>query len=298
MKNYALFFLSIILTLGLIVGLYTLVFRATDDDFSDILDGQPYVLATVFPIYDIARNLAGDDINVQLLLPAGASPHTFELSPVTARHFANADLIFAMGHGIDDWATKNTDPSRVRVVDTSIPLRASIDEEDGPTDPHYWLSGENGKIIAQNIANALKTQYPQYANAVDTHLATYLAELQVAHETTHTIINEVGNKNIVTLHDAWYYFANAYGLTIVDTYTPSAGKDPLPQDLARLQKTIEDYGIQTFYMERQTSSTSLQAFFEDNHLLVGELDELGGLEGTQSYIDLLLYNANVFASQP
>lgn len=261
-------------------------------------NSQHHVSATIFPLYDITRNLVPDTIAVDLILPPGASPHTFELSPSTARTLQQADLIFAIGHGLDNWAMQNADQSHVITVDKDIALRPSIDAEDGPVDPHYWLSGENGKIIAKNIASALEQTYPESAGDIHLRYVAYLDKLQAAHETTHTIINEVGNKNIITLHDAWYYFAEAYGLHIVDTYTPSAGKDPLPQDLARLQKTITDNGIQTFYTERQTSIASLQAFLEDNHLLIGKLDELGGLEGTQSYIDLLLYNANVFASQP
>lgn len=275
---------------------------------------EPAVAATVFPLYDIARTLSGDDIQVTLLLPPAASPHTFEPSPATVNAMSQSDLIFTVGHGLDDWAVQQVKSDIIRVVDKGISLRMNIEEEHGeeagheeghedehehgPIDPHYWLSGENGKIIAQNIANELKNTYPEFATNIDSRLADYLIALQAAHETTHTIVNEVGNKRIVTLHDAWYYFADAYGLTIVATYTPSAGKDPLPQDLAHLQEVITEHGIQTFYAERQTSTATLQAFLDDNQLRVAALDELGGLEGTQSYIDLLLYNANVFAGQP
>lgn len=321
MKRILLFVLALGIAGGLIIGGVSLLLRADQEDFSAVLDGKPYVVATIFPVYDIAQNIAGDDVNVQLLLPAGASPHTFEIDPRTANTFEKADIVFAIGHGIDDWATQLAGEDELVIVDKNIPLLETkeqgigedeheedehadevhtIDDghEHGPTDPHYWLSGENGKIIAQTIADRLKSAYPQYAANFDARLRTYLVELQAAHETTHTIINEVGNKRIVTLHDAWYYFADAYGLEIVATYTPSAGKDPLPQDIAALAKVIRENQIQTMYLERQTSSASLEAFLEDQNLLIAKLDEIGGLPDTSSYIDLLLYNANVFASQP
>src|SRR5215467_11240321 len=116
------------------------------------------VAATIFPLYDLVRQVAGPSVEVILLVPPGTSEHTFTVKPGTIRAITGCRAIFAIGHGLDDWVARlarEAGVPRTLVVDTGIPLRHDSNEHrsDGHTgarttsqdavDPHYWLSIPN-----------------------------------------------------------------------------------------------------------------------------------------------------------
>ena len=70
--------------------------------------GTLTVAGTIYPLYDMARNVAGDQAVVELVLPPGASPHLFEFSPRQLQELQNVKAVFAIGHGLDNWATQIT----------------------------------------------------------------------------------------------------------------------------------------------------------------------------------------------
>lgn len=297
-------FVFLLLGLGLLAAIgavtYTLVPKATPSDKSS-------VAVTIFPIYDIARNIAGEDVDVVLVLPPGASPHTFEPSPETLRVLTRADLLFTVGYGIDDWAVNLAAETGVRPVqvDRDITLRASVEEEHeeedeeeeehGPIDPHYWLTVPNAMKIAETIEAELAATYPEHAQAFASRLSSYLQELAELDASARATLSEIENRNIITFHDAWYYFAEGYGLKIVGTYEPSAGREPTPRELARLSELLEEAGTSTIYSEPQSSSSGIEAFASDTGLTIAELDDIGGIPGRASYIELMQYNVDTIA---
>lgn len=313
MKKQLLALLGLIIGIAIVIG----IANSAQNNQETGDPSKPTIAASIFPLYDITREIAGENFNVELILPPGASPHLFEPTPRQVQSLQSADRVFVIGLELDEWVEDFASPEKITSVETGIELkepRRDHDHEEehadedhheeehaddhGEFDPHYWLSPENAMTIAKNIADQLIVDFPEQEEVILQNLVNYLAELQDAYETSYTIINEVGNKNLITLHDAWYYFADAYPVEIVGTYVPSAGKDPLPQDIIELQELVEEYGIQTLYTEPQISTASIQSFIEDNDLEVAVLDPLGGTDGIESYIDLILYNANTLAAQP
>lgn len=270
------------------------------------------VAATIFPLYDIVKNIAGGSLEVKLLLPPGASPHFFEFSPLQLRQLQGVKTIFAIGYGLDDWALKAKEAisgSEVYVVDKGLDLRESVEEDHeegedeheegeeeehghGPIDPHYWLSFSNAKLIAQNVAQKLSEIDPENSEKYLVRAKGYVALLEKTEGELKAEAASLAGKKIITLHDAMYYFADNFGLNIVATFEPSAGQDPTPQYLANLGKTIKEHGVKVLFTETQLGSLSLEAFARENSLKIAGLDEVGGSDGRQTYIDLMRYNVN------
>lgn len=275
------------------------------------------VATTIFPVYDITRNIADGATSVELIVPPGASTHTFDPSPSTLRNLRNVEVVYAIGHGADDWIDEiiNSVDAQKVVVDHDIDIRdAEHDEheeeegehedegeeehEHGPEDPHYWLSIPNAKVIAATIADDLSQRFPEDADVFATNLERYLQELDQADGEIRSQLADVSNPQLITLHDAWYYFAQEYGLEIVGTFEPTAGREPTPQYLVELQEAIEASGSRTLYSEPQLSTAGLSGFARDNNLTIAELDPIGGTEGRGSYIALMKYNAQtIFQNQ-
>lgn len=260
----------------------------------------PHVATTIFPLYDIVQNVAPDEIAVTQMMPVGANPHTYEPTPSLIESLEGVDAIFSIGYGIDGW-TANM-PVIPTSVSSNIALRkGEAHEEDvgedsdaESIDPHYWLTIPNAEKIAANVADTLISHYPQLEPQITANLQAYIAELNEADAAIRTYVAQMQNRNVVTMHDAWYYFAEEYNVTIAGTFEPSAGKEPTPQYLAELMRKIKETGVRTIYIEAGSADDALTAFAEENGLTILELDA-EGVRTQTSFIDLMIANAQAFS---
>jgi zinc transport system substrate-binding protein len=323
MKNIILITLSIVAIIAAVIA-----FTSQGE-----IDSQaPDIAATIHPLYDITKQVAGDELTVTRILPPGASPHTFEPAPKDLRNLSDIQRVYAIGQKLDDWASELVDSEElVLTVDEGINLRAyeehdmhehdtdadhhhdehhedkhehedahndhedtdHNDHEHGEFDPHYWLSTENAAIIANTIAQDLGELYPESAAVFEQNAAAFTRELQTVKTDLEAELAELSNRNIITLHEAWYYFAEDFNLNLAASFEPAPGREPTAADIAELTDAVDDAGVKTIYTEVQLGDLPLKTFAEDQGLTVAELDPLGGTEGRESYIDLITYNANI-----
>lgn len=310
---------SILLIIGFLVVVASVMWVVNKDRLSSSQELENKVGATIFPIYDIAKQIAGDEFEVVLLLPSGASPHTFDPQPSLLKNLQGSKAIFAIGHGLDDWTNTLAQSLDVPVVpvDKNVELRSTPDEheeheevdnheheeheevdsheheeshEHGPLDPHYWLSIHNAEQITLNISEKLSALDKQNSDLYSERAQNYINELKALDTELQNRVATVSGTNIISLHDAWYYFADEFGLNLVGTFEPSAGKEPTPKYLADLQEEVQEHAVSVLFMEPQLSSNSIKAFASDYGLSIAIIDPLGGVEGRQSYIELMRYN--------
>lgn len=254
-------------------------------------DTRPVIAVTSRSIYDMAARVAGDSFRVVQVLPSGANPHTFEPTPSAMRTLESAKVVYAVGHGLDGWIDALVSETGVPkvTVDAGIAIKQSGDEGD---DPHYWLTMANARVISSNIAADLEKRFPDGSPALRGNLKGYQDELDAADAKIRDILSGVKNRQVVTLHDAWYYFADAYGLQIVGTFEPTAGREPTPRWLADLSNAVTKTGVHTLYAEPGLSLSSLDAFAQDKGLKIVTVDPGEGASD-RPYIDLMIENAQI-----
>lgn len=256
----------------------------------------PVVAATIFPLADIARNITGDGVEVVQLLPSGASPHTFELTISNARDVSAAPIIFAVGPGLDAWAEQLGATADARVVEVSRDIDLiQGDEEEGGVNPHYWLAIPNAVEITEIMTEELANTFPSQRSTFEANRDAYIERLNQADEEIRDILTSVANKQIVTFHESYPYFAEEYGLTIIGSFEPNPGIEPSPRELQALQEATQEAGVDIIFSEPQLGTAQLEPFVEDLGLSIVELDPLGGVEGRDNYIDLMLFNARTIA---
>jgi zinc transport system substrate-binding protein len=267
------------------------------------------IAATIFPLSDIAQNIAGDRARVINILPAGASPHTFDVTPSVIRKLQGTKELFIIGHGLDEWAAAIAAALpglKIYRVDSGITLQpfgmgqhlTSDDEadlEESGFDPHYWLSVANAKIIASNIASELIRLDPQNAAIYQKHLSDYLSQLTALQTEVRALLSDISNDKLIVFHDSWGYFADEFGLTILGVFELRPGVEPSPQYLQKLYNLVLANQIKVVFSEPQFSADVLQSFISDLGLRVAVLDPLGGVAGRESYIDLIRYNAQTIS---
>jgi ABC-type Zn uptake system ZnuABC Zn-binding protein ZnuA len=259
-------------------------------------EARPRVATTIFPLYDIARQITGPVADVALMLPPGASPHTFEPTPSQVRALAAARLVLVIGHGLDDWAARlarSAGAARVVPVDRGITFRRGAG---GSADPHYWLAPVNAKAIARTVAGELEGLAPERRVEIQTALRTCLGRLDALDAEVREILADLPTRRIATFHDAFGYFADAFGLEVAAVFEPFPGREPGPRFVAEFQRKIRATGVRVLFAEPQLSLEPLRPIARDLGITLSVLDPLGGLPGRQDYGELLRFNARQAAT--
>lgn len=256
------------------------------------------VAATIPPLYDIVRSVAAPVADVVLILPPGASPHTFEPTPGLARRLAGSVILFEIGHGLDEWAGRlaaGVGVGRVVTVDQNITLRrlggAGAEAPRGAIDPHYWLTVANARTIAHTVSAEIERLAPSDSARLRASLAAYLARLDSTDAEIRDMLSALPEHRVATFHDAFGYFAAAYGLDVVATFEPFPGKEPGPRFVEEFTRTVRADGIHVVFTEPQLSTMLLEPIARDLDVSLVMLDPLGGVPGRETYVATMLFNA-------
>ncbi|MEX1112300.1 MAG: metal ABC transporter substrate-binding protein [Candidatus Andersenbacteria bacterium] len=265
-------------------------------------DTRPVLAASIPPLVDIVQHVAGDIWQVVPVVPAGASPHSYALSPAQVGSLQGAQAIFMIGHGLDDQVIDSVrriaPEADTATVDSGIMLREFGEEhghedeeeeehEDEGFDPHYWLSVPNGKQIAVNVAQYLQNIDPEHSDVYAANLAAYIEELDALEAELQAVASDAPQKHFIAVHDAWGYLAQQYGFELVGTFEPVEGREPSPADIRELENVIQEYSLTAFYTEPQKQSSAANRLFSDGlGLEVRVLDPEGG----SSYVELMRSN--------
>lgn len=259
---------------------------------------KPRVAATIFPLYDLTQQIAGDEVEVILLLKPGASPHTFEPTAEEIRNLADAQILFMIGHGLDDWAAnaaRNVGIAQIQTVDRGIQLSADEERENG-VNPHYWLTIPHAQLIAQQIHDSLARTFPDRQKVLQQNLDRLRSNLATADTEIRNRLAVLPTRQIATFHDAWTYFADEYELEVVSVFEEFPGKEPTPQYLAKFQEQIRTRRVPVIFSEPQLSTATLTPIATDLGVTIVTLDPIGGVDNRDNFINLMLFNAEQIAN--
>jgi ABC-type Zn uptake system ZnuABC Zn-binding protein ZnuA len=246
---------------------------------------QLKVGATIFPLFDLVRNLVGSVAEVVLLMPPGASPHTFDDWVVS----------LAQGAGV----------TRTIIVDNHIALRAWQHEgrQHGhpadpaeAIDPHYWLAIVNARRMVQTIAEALGQLDPANQRVYRQRATAYQEQLQAVDQDIRQLLSGLPRRDMATFHPAFGYFAEAYDLRVVASFEPSPGQEPTPRHVEQFLRRLRASNLRVLFVEPQLPRGPLSSVARDLGVRLEELDPLGGGEGRDSYIAMMRFNAAQIAA--
>jgi len=258
---------------------------------------KPKVAATIFPIYDLVRIVGGENVETVLIVPPGASPHTFEPTPSLIKELKGTSRIFQIGHGLDNWTdtiSESIPKASIVTMDKNVELYTATEHEDEDRghdkyDPHYWMDPTNAYIMVDTIAAELSVISPEHAGEFVERAEKFKNELERKDWEWMKMLGDLQNKKLVTFHDAFQYFARRFQLEIVATFEPFPGREPTPQYLIDLKNEISKHKVKTLYVEPQFPSSALETFAHDNGLTIATLDPEGSADHT-TYLDMIEYN--------
>ena len=215
------------------------------------------VVATTTVFADLIRNVGGDRIAVDSIIPAGAGPEDYELKPDDARKLADAHVIVSNGVGLDDFLDDLIDAAgggtAARLV-LGEGLETIILE--GEANPHFWL---DPSIVADHYLPAILAMLaeldPAGSGVYEANATAYGNQVRELDASNKAKIEEipVENRKLVTFHDAFPYFARHYGFEEVGVILENVGQEPTAAELAALVETVKAANVKAVFSEAQFS---------------------------------------------
>ena len=235
-----------------------------------------HVVATTSVLADLVRQVGGSHVDATSLVPPGGEVHTFDPTPADIARVADADLVVTNGLGLDEWVG-----NLARDSGAGAPIVALGEDLDGVTylegdgragaaNPHVWMDVGNAIQYAKRIGEQLAAVDATHASAYEAGAAAYDERLTIlngwARDQIGTIPAE--RRKVVSFHDAFPYFAKAYGLEIVGTVIDAPGQDPSAGEIADLIDAIRASGATALFGEAQFNPQLAQTIAEEARISV------------------------------
>ncbi len=218
----------------------------------------PRIMATTKPVYDLTYHLCADtDLSVGLLISESVSClHDYSLSVDQVRKAEAADMMVISGAGLEDFMADLLENCHT-VIDSSsgIPLLECAEEHDHDHDHHHeadahiWLAPENAKLMAENICDGLSEAYPQYTEIFRKNLAQLEFALDSLQAYGEKELSTLSCRELVTFHDGFGYFAQAFDLTIAAAMEEESGSEASAKELIHLIELMQEHNIPAVFTE-------------------------------------------------
>lgn len=261
---------------------------------------RPLVLTTFTVIADIARNVAGDHLDIESITKVGAEIHGYEPTPGDLRRAAGADLIVDNGLGLEAWFEQflqDVDAPRVTVSDGVEPIDIAADAYAGRPNPHAWMSPLNVEIYVDNLVAAFSELDPEHADDYAANGQSYAAELRAVQDDLVARLATLprGARALVTCEGAFSYLTRDTGLTEVYIWPVNAEQQATPQQIAAVIDTVKADGIPAVFCESTVSDRAMRQVVDATGTAFGGVlyvDSLSAEDGpVPTYLDLIRYNA-------
>jgi zinc transport system substrate-binding protein len=259
---------------------------------------KPIVVTSILPLTDWVKQIAGDAVEAYTLLPAGASPHTYEPTPDAAEHAAAAKLLVVNGLGLDDWARKLASNPQTRtlvlgdLVQTMTQTFPDEPSEVGAADPHVFLDPVRAAQMLPALTDALIALAPAQAVQMRERSAAYQLQLQQFATKLAEACKPYAGRHTVTFHNAYQYFLLRCGLPIAEVVEEFPGKEPSAEYLEKLGAKTRQEHLKVVYAEPQFSTKAADVLAQAIGGQVLMLDEVGNPDdpSRDSYLKLLQFD--------
>ncbi|MGD9488059.1 MAG: metal ABC transporter substrate-binding protein [Calditrichaceae bacterium] len=284
MKKLYLYFISILILTGSPINAFA----------------QTRYVTSIHPFAEIIREISGEREAVTALLPAGASPHTFELRPSHLRQIEKATALIYGSPELDGWVSKVPSENKIQLLDflpESYRLRMIMRDHDhdhgqsGDIDPHFWLDPLAVKALLPSLTAKLSELNPQGKEKYRANAERFAAELDSLNSEITVMLKPVKGENILIAHPFMQYFCNRYQIVIAGAIETIPGKEPTPKTLKGVISLMQKERIRLILTQKQLPNRAAEVVAESTGGKIVYLDPLGGIEGRVRYSDLIRYNA-------
>ncbi len=260
------------------------------------------IVTSFYPIYLFTLNLTQgiDGMEVRnLAAPDTGCLHDYQLQTGDMKKLAAADAFLINGAGMESYLSGVMEAfPELPVVDASAGIELLCTEEEhdhdhdhehdhGAYNAHVWLDAQNAQVMVSNLASGLMAACPDKAEAIAANRDAYLARLATLDDELAAGLAELPRKDIITFHEAFPYFAQAYGLNVAAVVNREPSDALSPAKLAELVKLVIELGVPPLFVEPQYEDMAAQTLARETGAAVYSLDPV--VTGPESDIPLTYY---------
>jgi zinc/manganese transport system substrate-binding protein len=229
------------------------------------------VVASFSILADLTREVGGSVVEVRSLVPAGADAHVFSPSPADAQAVAKAEMLIINGLRYEGWISRLIKAvgfkGQLVVATNGITPR----QAGGGADPHAWQSLANVLVYVENIRAALVAKRPEHAVAINSRAAAYGRKIVELERETVARLARIpkAQRRVVTGHDAFGYFSDAYGVQFVAPRGWSTDSEPSADAVARIVRQLRENGAQALLIESRSDPRLLERIAAEAGIKIG-----------------------------
>ena len=238
--------------------------------------GKIGAMVTVLPQVEFVSAVGGSRVDVTSMVPPGANPHTYEVTPAQMAKLSTARIYFKVGSPIEfelTWLDKLAAQNEsMTIVDCNkgIELIESADPDEPGIDPHTWTSPQNAGIIVGNICAGFVQLDPAHKSYYEANRDAYLQKVDALDADIKSSLAGVDSRIFIVYHPAWGYFAREYGLQQLGI--EKEGKEPQAAYMARLINEAREKNIRVIFVSPQFDTRSAEAIAREIRGTVVSID--------------------------
>jgi zinc/manganese transport system substrate-binding protein len=260
------------------------------------------VVASFSILGDFVQNVGGDRVSVTTLVGPNGDVHVYTPAPADARKVAEARLLFINGLGLEGWLPRLVQSSGGKAEIVTATNGITPRSIGAAADPHAWQSVANAKIYVANIRDALVAADPANAGMYRAHAEAYLAQLDALDREVRDAVARIppAHRKVISTHDAFGYFAAAYGITFIAPLGVSTESEASARDIAAIITQIKTQQIPAVFLENISDPRLIRRISAETGAGIGGTlysDSLTGEKGdAPTYIELVRHNIKALTS--
>lgn len=234
----------------------------------------PKIVASFSILGDLVRQVGGDDIDVKVLVGPDGDAHVYQPTPTDAKAVASANLLIINGLGFEGWIERLSSSAGYRgqvVIASKGITPLTFLEDTHNADPHAWQNIANAKLYVTNIRDALASIDAAHATRYRANAEQYLKKLDALETWTRQTLDTVpqGKRRLITTHDAFQYFARAYGIEFIAPEGVSTESEASAADMAKLVDMIRSQTVRAVFLENISDPRLMRQLEKDAHAYIG-----------------------------
>jgi len=260
------------------------------------------VVASFSILGDFARNVGGNRVSVTTLVGSDSDVHVYAPAPADAKKFADARLVIVNGLGLEGWLPRLLQASGSKAPIITATRGIAPLQQGSDADPHAWQSVANAKIYVANIRDALVAADPADAGIFRNNAQAYLAKLDALDREVREAIALIpkARSKVISTHDAFGYFAAAYGIEFIAPLGVSTESEASARDIAGIITQIKALRIPAVFLENISDDRLIRRISAETGARVGGTlfsDSLTDEKGdAPTYLDMVRHNIKALTS--
>lgn len=245
----------------------SLTSQVNDKKFTIVTSFYPMYISTI----NVAKDIPGVEV-VNMTKPQTGCLHDYQLSTEDLKTLEKANAFVVNGAGMEAFLDKVINQQKdIRIVEASKNIEL-IKDDNGEENPHVWVSISNAILQVKNISEQLGSIDTANASKYKSNADTYIKKLEASKDRMHKSLDAIKNKDIITFHEAFPYFAKEFGFNIVAVIEREPGTAPTSKELEDTIKIVKNSKIKAMFAEPQYSAKAADTIANETGAKVYGLD--------------------------